>query len=204
MRPCLVCMGGPQPDAAPEANLNKCQVAEKINSLDLLFMFTFNSDCYSAFTAIRMPCWEIFILLPTGIAVPFIAARFLAQPSTLLTSLHGGFISWCRTWHLKFFNLLKFPLAYFSSFLWPLWTAALPSRLSAAPSPPPYEISPGTWLRVCSLLSSRLLTKTWNIIVPWHLRRNTTSFRLQTVLSFEQFSQFFTHFVVHLASPVWL
>lgn len=51
--------------------------------------------------------------------------------------------------------------------LWPLWTAALPSRLSAAPpsrlsaapSLLPYEISPGAWLKVCSLLSSRLLLK---------------------------------------------
>lgn len=158
-------------------------------------MSTFNPEQYSAFTAIRMPCWEIFILLPTVIAEPFRAELFLVQPNNLLALLHGGFISWCRTLGLKFCHFLESPLAYFSV-----------TSLNSSPNCR-FLLLPLPCLRkhhlglAAGTFSPGLLMKIWNIIVPWHLRKNSTSFRLQTVVSFEQFSQVFSPSVAHPCSP---
>lgn len=158
-------------------------------------MSTFNPEQYSAFTAIRMPCWEIFILLPTVIAEPFRAELFLVQPNNLLALLHGGFISWCRTLGLKFCRFLESPLAYFSV-----------TSLNSSPNCR-FLLLPLPCLRkhhlglAAGTFSPGLLMKIWNIIVPWHLRKNSTSFRLQTVVSFEQFSQVFSPSVAYPCSP---
>lgn len=147
-----------------------------------------------------MPCWHVFNLLFTSTCVPFSVELFLVQAVPCLHRCMELFSPECKTLHLKFFNFLKFPLAYFSILPRSLWTAALPSRLPTAPSPMPYELSPVTLLRVHSLLSSRSSMKMLNGIGPWHLRNNTTlswaSFRLQFFVLFEQSSQFCTHFVV--------
>lgn len=72
--------------------------------------------------------------------MPFTAQLFLVQPNNLLTLLHGGFISWCRTLWLKFLNFLKFPLAYFS--MTPLNSSPTLQAFSSSLSPALWNI---TW-----------------------------------------------------------
>jgi len=79
---------------------------------------------------------------------------YRSVPRALLTTLHGVIICWVEDFAIKMSSLHDVPVGLLLRL-----AKVLPSRWPTAPSPPPYEISPVTLLRMHSLPSSRSSVK---------------------------------------------
>lgn len=117
--------GWPKPIYYSRGQLNWVPSSRNNEFLGSAIDAVFNTDQYSAFIAIRKPCWHTFNLLSPSICVSFSSELFLVQSVPCLHCCMELFSSGCRTLYLKLFNFLKFPLSCFSSLPGSLWRAAL-------------------------------------------------------------------------------